>query len=78
MKITTATPSRYTFKGKLIYGNGTDVDGSAIYNFPIDGSPVGTNYDDINILGNPFTAAMDISKFKYEDDNKLVKNVLSV
>jgi putative von willebrand factor type A domain protein len=72
-EITTATPSRYTFKGKLIYGNGTDVDGSAIYNFPIDGSPVGTNYDDINILGNPFTAAMDISKFKYEDDNKLVK-----
>ena len=72
-EITTATPSRYTFKGKLIYGNGTDVDGSAIYNFPIDGSPVGTNYDDINILGNPFTAAMDISKFKYQDDNKLVK-----
>ena len=72
-EITTATPSRYTFKGKLIYGNGTDVDGSAIYNFPIDGSPVGTNYNDINILGNPFTAAMDISKFKYEDDNKLVK-----
>ena len=72
-EITTATPSRFTFKGKLIYGNGTDVDGSAIYNFPIDGSPVGTNYNDINILGNPFTAAMDISKFKYEDDNKLVK-----
>ena len=72
-EITTATPSRYTFKGKLIYGNGTDVDGSAIYNFPIDGSPVGTNYNDINILGNPFTAAMDISKFKYQDDNKLVK-----
>ena len=72
-EITTATPSRFTFKGKLIYGNDTDVDGSAIYNFPIDGSPVGTNYNDINILGNPFTAAMDISKFKYEDDNKLVK-----
>lgn len=72
-EITTATPSRYTFKGKLIYGNDTDVDGSAIYKFPIDGSPVGTNYNDINILGNPFTAAMDISKFKYEDDNKLVK-----
>ena len=72
-EITTATPSRFTFKGKLIYGNGTDVDGSAIYNFPIDGSPVGTNYNDINILANPFTAAMDISKFKYEDDNKLVK-----
>lgn len=72
-EITTATPSRFTFKGKLIYGNGTDVDGSAIYNFPIDGSPVGTNYNDINILGNPFTAAMDISKFKYQDDNKLVK-----
>lgn len=72
-EITTATPSRFTFKGKLIYGNDTDVDGSAIYNFPIDGSPVGTNYNDINILGNPFTAAMDISKFKYQDDNKLVK-----
>lgn len=62
-EVATPTPTRFEFKGALNYKNAT-VGAEDVYEFKLDGVAAGTNYNDINILANPFTAAMNIAKIK--------------
>ncbi len=71
-EVATPTPSRYEFKGSLVYKN-TTVNGKDAFEFTLGGAPVGNNYNDINILANPFTAAMKIDKIqKKNSPNNIV------
>lgn len=62
-EVASPTPTRFEFKGVLNYKN-TVVGGEDAYEFKLDGVAAGTNYNDINILANPFTAAMNIAKIQ--------------
>lgn len=66
-EVATPTPTRFEFKGALKYGN-TKISGEDSYEFALDGAAAGTNYNDINILANPFTAAMNIAKIQKKDN----------
>lgn len=62
-EVATPTPTRFEFKGALKYGN-KQISGEDAFEFALDGVAAGTNYNDINILANPFTAAMNIAKIQ--------------
>lgn len=66
-EVATPTPTRFEFKGALNYKN-TVVGGEDAFEFALDGAATGTNYNDINILANPFTAAMKIADIKKKDN----------
>lgn len=71
-EVATPTPTRFEFKGALKYGN-TKISGEDAFEFDLDGAATGTNYNDINILANPFTSAMNIGKIQ---KNKNAGNVV--
>lgn len=62
-EVASPTPARFEFKGNVNYGN-QSFGGDLGYEFNLDGVATGTNYNDINILANPFTAAMNIRKIQ--------------
>lgn len=74
-EVATPTPTRFEFKGALKYGN-KQISGEDAFEFALDGAATGTNYNDINILANPFTAAMNIAKIqKNQNPTNIVETV---
>ena len=55
-EITQPKPATYRFVGEL---NTTD------FTFPVNGMASATNYQDMNILANPYTGTMDIEKLDF-------------
>ncbi len=67
-EITQPRPMTYNFYGELVLKD---------FDFPIDGVPGGprVNYKDMNILANPYTAAMKIDKIDWTAAPKAEKTV---
>lgn len=55
-EITQPKPATYRFHGKLQLSD---------FSFPVDGTASAANYADMNILANPYTAAMSIEKLDF-------------
>lgn len=63
-EITTPNPTRFAFQGDLIVASANN--SNKTFEFPVDGVASTTNYENVNILANPFTAAMQLDKLNFD------------